>query len=60
MKAAVTAVLLVFRSDWDVCVALWGRLTRPSSLSSRARTPVLSVNSLTLTTGSGCVVVKSP
>lgn len=37
-----------------------GRLTRPSSLSSRARTPVVSVNSLTLTTGSGCVVVKSP
>lgn len=34
--------------------------TRPSSLSSSANTPVLSVNSFTLTAGSGCVVVKSP
>lgn len=35
-------------------------VTRPSSLSSRARTPVLSVKSFTLTAGRGCVVVKSP
>lgn len=35
-------------------------LTFPSSLSSRAKTPVLSVNSFTLTAGNGWVVVKSP
>lgn len=35
-------------------------VTLPSSLSSRASTPVLSVNSFTLTAGRGCVVVKSP
>lgn len=35
-------------------------LTLPSSLSSSARTPVLSVKSFTLTTGRGWVVVKSP
>lgn len=35
-------------------------VTRPSSLSSSASTPVLSVNSFTLTAGRGCVVVKSP
>lgn len=35
-------------------------LTLPSSLSSRANTPVLSVNSFTFTAGSGWVVVKSP
>lgn len=44
-----------------MCVCFCGgRLTRPSSLSSRARTPVLSVKSFTLTDGSGWVVVKSP
>ncbi len=36
------------------------RVTRPSSLSSRAKTPVLSVKSFTLTAGRGCVEVKSP
>lgn len=35
-------------------------VTFPSSLSSSANTPVFSVNSLTLTAGKGCVVVKSP
>lgn len=40
-------------------VALRG-VTLPSSLSSSASTPVLSVNSFTLTAGRGCVVVKSP
>lgn len=35
-------------------------LTFPSSLSSRANTPVFSVNSFTLTAGRGWVVVKSP
>lgn len=35
-------------------------VTLPSSLSSSASTPVLSVNSFTLTAGRGCVVVKSP
>lgn len=35
-------------------------LTFPSSLSSRANTPVLSVNSFTFTAGNGWVVVKSP
>ena len=34
--------------------------TFPSSLSSRANTPVLSVNSFTFTAGNGWVVVKSP
>lgn len=42
-----------------VIVALIG-VTLPSSLSSSASTPVLSVNSFTLTAGRGCVVVKSP
>lgn len=37
-----------------MCVCFCGGgLTRPSSLSSRARTPVLSVKSFTLTDGSG-------
>ena len=36
------------------------RITFPISLSSRANMPWLSVYSFTLTTGSGCVVVKSP
>lgn len=46
----VNASVFRNRSDWNVCVVL---LTRPSSLSSRARTPVLSVKSFTLTDGSG-------
>lgn len=37
---------------------LWPTL--PSSLSSSARTPVLSVKSFTFTAGNGWVVVKSP
>lgn len=37
-----------------------GKVTLPSSLSSSASTPVLSVNSFTLTPGRGWVVVKSP
>lgn len=43
-----------------LCRSPKGALTRPSSLSSRARTPVLSVKSFTLTAGSACVVEKSP
>lgn len=50
---------------WDQSVFCYGRseansVTLPSSLSSSASTPVLSVNSFTLTAGRGCVVVKSP
>lgn len=52
-----------------ICVQRWYQLkwmnelsflTFPSSLSSRASTPVLSVNSFTFTAGNGWVVVKSP
>lgn len=50
---------LILLTGMCVCFC-GGRLTRPSSLSSRARTPVLSVKSFTLTDGSGWVVVKSP
>lgn len=35
-------------------------VTLPSSLSSNANIPGFSVYSFTLTTGNGCVVVKSP
>ena len=52
-------VIIVFsRLRW-VCLSKTS-VTRPSSLSSSASTPVLSVNSFTLTAGRGCVVVKSP
>lgn len=44
----------------SVFAFLQGALTRPSSLSSKARTPVLSVNSFTFTAGSAWVVEKSP
>lgn len=52
---------LLGRGDTALWSSLWqGALTRPSSLSSKARTPVLSVNNFTFTAGSAWVVEKSP
>lgn len=50
----------LFGAPCDGYPLWWGVLTRPSSLSSKARTPVLSVNSFTFTAGSAWVVEKSP
>lgn len=51
----------LFGCTENICVIVAVRgVTLPSSLSSSASTPVLSVNSFTLTAGRGCVVVKSP
>lgn len=58
---SVSLIVLGHKGKKNICVivALRG-VTLPSSLSSSASTPVLSVNSFTLTAGRGCVVVKSP
>lgn len=66
-RACCAPMIFLYRRDFSrkagpegSIIKLKNLLTLPSSLSSRASTPVLSVNSFTFTAGSACVVVKSP
>lgn len=67
-KLVLQLLAMLPQGTWDTCSleqlactrSVKGALTRPSSLSSKARTPVLSVNSFTFTAGSAWVVEKSP
>lgn len=51
---------ILYHSGCLLYVEVGWMITLPSSLSSKLNIPELSVKSLTFTTGSGCVVVKSP